>query len=197
MPPVLVDKINPALSITQLGPQCPPNIVGGITAENSLLTLSCASGVFSKVVFAEFGTPTGACNPGYNTSTCHAPNSYSVVAALCLGKSSCTLNATNGAFGGDPCYGTAKTLAVELSGCEPAPASPVYVVDFGENLSGWTRINVKGPAGTTIVLRHAEVLQHAPLVSLGVFCFLTFLYDSPDIFFAAQIWACRRKHLHG
>ena len=32
------------------------------------------------------------------------------------------------------------------------------LVDFGQNLSGWVRLQVHGPAGTTITLRHAEVL---------------------------------------
>ncbi|OHV27093.1 alpha-L-rhamnosidase [Parafrankia soli] len=32
------------------------------------------------------------------------------------------------------------------------------VVDFGQNLSGWVRLTVRGAAGTTIVLRHTETL---------------------------------------
>ena len=34
------------------------------------------------------------------------------------------------------------------------------VVDFGQNLSGWVRLRVRGPAGTTITLRHSETLIH-------------------------------------
>jgi alpha-L-rhamnosidase len=34
------------------------------------------------------------------------------------------------------------------------------VVDFGQNLSGWVRLRVTGPAGTTVTLRHAETLIH-------------------------------------
>ncbi len=33
------------------------------------------------------------------------------------------------------------------------------VVDFGQNMVGWVRLKVKGPAGTTITLQHAEVLD--------------------------------------
>jgi alpha-L-rhamnosidase len=33
------------------------------------------------------------------------------------------------------------------------------LVDFGQNLVGWVRASVQGPAGTTISLRHAEVLE--------------------------------------
>jgi len=32
------------------------------------------------------------------------------------------------------------------------------VVDFGQNISGWVRLTVAGPAGTTISLRHSEVM---------------------------------------
>lgn len=37
------------------------------------------------------------------------------------------------------------------------------LLDFGQNLVGRLRLNVHGPAGTTITLRHAEVLQHGTL----------------------------------
>ena len=37
------------------------------------------------------------------------------------------------------------------------------LVDFGQNLVGWIRTRVQGPAGTTITLRHAEVLEHEEL----------------------------------
>ena len=33
------------------------------------------------------------------------------------------------------------------------------VVDMGQNMVGWMRLNVQGPAGTTVTLRHAEVLD--------------------------------------
>ncbi|HEX7350207.1 alpha-L-rhamnosidase [Brachybacterium sp.] len=37
------------------------------------------------------------------------------------------------------------------------------LLDFGQNLVGWLRFTVTGPAGTTITLRHAEVLEHEEL----------------------------------
>ena len=40
---------------------------------------------------------------------------------------------------------------------EPKPG--VYVFDFGQNLAGCCRLKVTGPAGTTVTLRHAEVLE--------------------------------------
>jgi alpha-L-rhamnosidase len=37
------------------------------------------------------------------------------------------------------------------------------LVDFGQNLVGWIRCTVQGPAGTEITIRHAEVLEHEEL----------------------------------
>lgn len=46
---------------------------------------------------------------------------------------------------------------------EPRPG--VFVVDFGQNFSGWCRIRVKGEAGTRVTLKHAEVLFENGLVN--------------------------------
>jgi len=40
---------------------------------------------------------------------------------------------------------------------EPSPGT--FVFDFGQNLVGWCRVKARGPAGSEIVLRHAEVLS--------------------------------------
>lgn len=37
------------------------------------------------------------------------------------------------------------------------------LVDFGQNLVGWVRARAQGPAGTEIMIRHAEVLEHEEL----------------------------------
>lgn len=37
------------------------------------------------------------------------------------------------------------------------------LIDFGQNLVGWVRVTVKGRAGSEVVLRHAEVLEHGEL----------------------------------
>lgn len=39
------------------------------------------------------------------------------------------------------------------------PEDGVYVVDMGQNMVGTVRLRVEGPAGTTVQLRHAEVLN--------------------------------------
>jgi len=40
---------------------------------------------------------------------------------------------------------------------EPKPG--VYVFDLGQNMVGWCRLKVRGPAGSTVKLRHAEMLN--------------------------------------
>jgi alpha-L-rhamnosidase len=37
--------------------------------------------------------------------------------------------------------------------------NPRWIVDFGQNMVGWVRLKVSGPAGTTIGIRHAESLN--------------------------------------
>jgi alpha-L-rhamnosidase len=73
---------------------------------------------------------------------------------------------------------TAWKNAVDVSGFPPSPQllppirvtetlkpvrleSPrrgIFVADFGQNFSGWVRLKVKGPRGTEIKIRHAELL---------------------------------------
>ncbi len=45
---------------------------------------------------------------------------------------------------------------------DPAPSGGV-LLDFGQNISGRLRIRVSGPAGHTVRLRHAEVLEDGDL----------------------------------
>jgi alpha-L-rhamnosidase len=40
-----------------------------------------------------------------------------------------------------------------------SPQPGVYVFDLGQNLAGWCRLHVKGPAGTVVRLRHSELLR--------------------------------------
>jgi len=39
-----------------------------------------------------------------------------------------------------------------------SPKPGVWIYDLGQNFSGWTRLKVRGPAGTAVKLRHAELL---------------------------------------
>jgi hypothetical protein len=158
--PMSLQKSTPALSITPVN-ACPANTVGGMAAENSILKLTCAAGgKISNITFADFGTPSGRCG-NFSHGSCTLPAALGIVAKLCQGQTSCAINASDTFFGQDPCYGTVKSLAVSGVGCSDDSSAKV-VVDFGENLSGVTRIHVTGNAGDTVILRHAEVLQHPP-----------------------------------
>jgi alpha-L-rhamnosidase len=55
----------------------------------------------------------------------------------------------------DPIRVTQNLKPVKLT--EPKPG--VYVYDMGQNMVGWCRLAVSGPAGTQITLRHAERLR--------------------------------------
>ncbi|MCX6865573.1 MAG: family 78 glycoside hydrolase catalytic domain, partial [Verrucomicrobia bacterium] len=39
------------------------------------------------------------------------------------------------------------------------PAEGVYIYDFGQHFSGWTRLRVEGPRGTKVTIRHAGILH--------------------------------------
>ena len=88
--------------------------VCGTSAEDSSATLTCPQGqIIDSVVFASFGTPTGTCG-SFATSSCDATSSTTTVESLCVGHGSCSVPASNSAFG-DPCHGTTKHLDVEVS----------------------------------------------------------------------------------
>ncbi len=40
-----------------------------------------------------------------------------------------------------------------------SPVPGIFVYDFGQNLAGFVRLRVRGPAGTTVTIRHAELLN--------------------------------------
>ncbi|BCJ46988.1 rhamnosidase [Actinoplanes ianthinogenes] len=39
------------------------------------------------------------------------------------------------------------------------PRPGVFIADLGQNFTGWDRLRVSGPAGTTVTLRHGEILN--------------------------------------
>jgi alpha-L-rhamnosidase len=47
------------------------------------------------------------------------------------------------------------------------PRPGFYVFDMGQNMSGWVRLRVRGPAGTRIQLRFAEVLHGDGMINTG------------------------------
>jgi hypothetical protein len=91
--------------------------------EHDQMDLSCPQGeVITDITFASYGTPKGACG-GYSSSHCDAGNSVAVVSDICMGKKGCSVNADNALFG-DPCRGTFKRLAVQVSCGSPTNAAP-------------------------------------------------------------------------
>jgi len=54
----------------------------------------------------------------------------------------------------EPIRVTGSIKPIKLT--EPKPG--VFIFDMGQNLVGWCRLAVRGPAGTTVMLRHAETL---------------------------------------
>jgi hypothetical protein len=150
----------------------PPGICG-LVPENAVLTLTCNSpssggaATFDTVVFASFGTPGGTCGNYTVAPSCNSPNSTSVVAAACLGKSSCSVTASNDAFGGDPCYNTVKSLAVQLAGkgCESLSFSLAASVPPGATAT----VVLPVPANTTVGAGTAVLESGATVFANGAF----------------------------
>ena len=103
---------------------------------------TCSSGVISAIEFASYGTPNGGCDPGYQAnSSCHAEGALSIVAAACLGQTSCTILADNSVFG-DPCIGVEKALAIsilcsiEQPPCIIIPATGSFSIQLSQSVVG-------------------------------------------------------------
>ena len=54
----------------------------------------------------------------------------------------------------EPVRVTAKIKPVSMEEIKPG----VFIFDMGQNIAGWCELNVQGPAGTQVTLRHAETL---------------------------------------
>ena len=68
--------------------------------------------VFTKVLFASYGTPTG--NDGaYKKGSCHSSKSEAVISGLALNQNRVMLTAENRIYG-DPCFGTYKRIHASL-----------------------------------------------------------------------------------
>ena len=82
-----------------------------INLQNLSLECDDQDATISKIDFASYGTPTGACGK-YTIGQCNAKNSTDIVTKYCIGKKTCMIPATTEEFG-DPCYGTVKYLVVQ------------------------------------------------------------------------------------
>jgi len=89
-------------------------LVCGTVAEYQTLTLTAKVGyVINQIVFASYGSPVGTCGSFQRTSSCDFLNSTKVVSSACLGKTTCSILASNTVFGQDPCRSVVKTLSVQ------------------------------------------------------------------------------------
>jgi len=118
-----------------------------VVPENNPLTLSCPSGqTIATVEFASYGTPEGSCG-SFSTGSCDATESMSTVANACVGQSSCTLWASNWQFG-DPCWGTAKRLAVQAA-CSGGSTTTGTTTTSSTTTSSTTTSTTTTGGGTT------------------------------------------------
>ena len=61
-----------------------------------------------------------------------------------------------------PIRAIANIVPVKMTNPRPG----VWVFDLGQNLSGWMRLKVRGPAGTAVKLRHAELLYDDGMINV-------------------------------
>jgi len=61
-----------------------------------------------------------------------------------------------------PIRAIANIVPVKMTNPKPG----VWVFDLGQNLSGWMRLKVRGPAGTAVKLRHAELLYDDGMINV-------------------------------
>ena len=99
--------------------------------EGGTVSVACSSGI--AVNFASYGTPPfGICGV-YNTSSCHAASSYSVVANACVNQPSCSIDANNKVFG-DPCEEALKGLFIQVTCDELKPSIvPTHLGSLTDN----------------------------------------------------------------
>ena len=87
--------------------------VCGTSSPGGVLTITAPNnGIFDKILFASYGTPTGTCE-NFAIGGCHASNTVTKLAPLLLGQNTLTLSygQQDGLFG-DPCVGVNKFLYV-------------------------------------------------------------------------------------
>lgn len=156
------------------GPMPPVRCDG--TARTAI-TLQCrpGSGTIDRIDFAAFGQVTGGCGVGFSIAGCHANGTAAIVTKLCVGKTTCSIDASVASAGGgtDPCPGKVKKLAVVATGCDaatphvpppppgPPPPPTRWVFDFGQNVVGFVTLQLDAghgiPAGTDIRIEHGEI----------------------------------------
>ena len=161
--------------------------------------IGCPNGeVVTKVDFASFGNPSGACPAGAFTpdAACNSAHSVDVVSALCLGKQACNVKASCATFHENLkppnafCWDVKKRLDAKVT-CGKKAGTPAqaliaadadaaaanatthYWVDFGKEFQGGLVLTVgDGLAGQTVGLK----VRSSFLLFARFFCSLSVLH---------------------
>ena len=177
IPPIRITESFEPVSATVFSSTCTDfGKLGGTAPEGSAVELGCSDGgVISTIEWASFGSLADASCPDFAAGlcSCEAAVVMKAVRSACVGKSECSVNASNAAAcqSSDPCPGQVKTLAIRAVGCvpKPPPAAKVNrstVFDFGQNLAGFCTLSGTG-SGMMVTMVHSEALtegghgQHA------------------------------------
>lgn len=105
----------PSPGVCSTGAPC-----GTDVPEGSAVTLSCpGAGVFTSVLFVQMGNPSGSCGAFLQGSCGSSRNATEVLTSLCIGKRTCTINATTDVFGSSSCVGVQRVLDVQLQCAAP------------------------------------------------------------------------------
>ena len=115
-----------SLSVCSTGAECGTDVPEGDT-----ITLTCpGSGVFAAVEFVQLGNPSGTCGAFLKGNCGSAANGTEVLSTLCIGKRTCTIDATTNVFGSSSCAGAQRVLDVQLRCAAP----PQLFATVGLNL---------------------------------------------------------------
>jgi hypothetical protein len=149
----------------------------------AVLHLTCpkAGATIDKIDFASFGTPTGNCASGFKTGSCDSNKTMAVVTKACVGKGSCSIDVSDGNFG-DPCFKTAKTLAVKVSCAGGSTPSAKKVLSYAVTIPVGAAATVRLPgfggtaagvavseSGKSVFSNGAFTPSAVPGVSAGTF----------------------------
>ena len=99
------------------------------------MDLQCAdASATMHVLFAEYGTPSGACGAWVKDPACTNPNATALARSFCEGRNSCSIPFTTAEFG-DPCFNVVKHGYVQAAcsaggGSQPSAAAGVYAQAF-------------------------------------------------------------------
>jgi hypothetical protein len=153
-------------------PPGPPAKCAVAAEEHNANLGGCPAGhVISDVEFASFGAPKGSCTKGFTVDpSCNSNHSVPVVKAACVGKATCSVEADNNVFNGDPCLGRKKQLAVKIVCSTLSEIAYHTVVDAMSTASASNErplVEVPGEVTTRTVLAQADPLPPLPPAGNG------------------------------